>query len=143
MHRSPMLAALLAGLLLLLGVPAAHAVDPTELGDPALQARYTTLTHELRCVQCQAESIADSNAKVAADLRHQVADMLKAGKSEQDVLNYMRARYGDYILFKPRNPLLWAMPVVLLAIGAAVAWHILRQRRGLLDTDTEPLEDEV
>lgn len=134
--------ALLAALLLV-AMPAARAVDPTDLGDAALQTRYSALTHELRCVQCQAESIADSPVPVAGELRQKVAEMLKDGKSDQDVLNYMRSRYGDYILFKPRNPLLWAMPVVLLGIGGAVAWQILRQRRGLLEADTEAVEDEV
>lgn len=136
-------AALLAALLLLLGLPAAHAVDPTDLNDPALQARYTALTHELRCVQCQESSIADSPMQVAAELRRQTAEMLKAGKSDEDVRNYMRARYGDFILYRPRNPLLWATPGLLLVIGAAVAWHILRQRRGLLTTDDEPVEEEA
>jgi cytochrome c-type biogenesis protein CcmH len=133
-----------AALLTLLGaIPAAFAVDPTDLGDPALQARYEALTHELRCVQCQAESIADSPVDIAADMRRVVAQMLKAGKSDQDVRDFMTARYGDYILFKPRSLLLWAMPGVLLAIGAAVAWRIVSQRRTLLATDSEPVEDDA
>lgn len=128
----------------LLAMPVARAdLDPTDLGDPALQARYSTLTHELRCMQCQFESLADSPVELAAEMRSQIAQMVKAGKSDDEVLNYMRSRYGDFILFKPRSPLLWGAPVLLLAIGAAVAWNILRQRRGLLETDTEPLEEEV
>ena len=111
--------------------------------DPVLQARYSTLTHELRCVQCQAESIADSPVPIAADMRRVVAEMVKAGKSDQDVRNFMTERYGDYILFKPRSLLLWIMPGLLLAIGAAVAWRIVSQRRTLLATDSEPVEDDA
>jgi cytochrome c-type biogenesis protein CcmH len=139
----------LAGLLalaLLVGAPA-HAVDPTDLGDPVLQQRYQGLTHTLRCMQCQAESIADSTVPLAGDLRRQVADMLKAGKSDEDVRRYMTDRYGDFILFKPRfswgNLWLWGAPVLLLLIGATVALRIVRQRSHLLATDTEPVEDEI
>jgi cytochrome c-type biogenesis protein CcmH len=137
-------AALLA---LTLAAPAARAVDPTDLGDPVLQQRYLGLTHELRCMQCQNESIADSPVALAGDLRRQVAEMLKAGRSDEDVRAYMTARYGDFILFRPRfvarNLWLWAAPVVLLVAGVAVAARILRQRSRLLESDTEPLEDEA
>jgi cytochrome c-type biogenesis protein CcmH len=139
----------LAGLLtlmLLIGAPA-HAVDPTDLGDPVLQQRYQDLTHTLRCMQCQAESIADSTVPLAGDLRRQVADMLKAGSSDEEVRKYMTDRYGDFILFKPRvslgNLWLWGAPVLLVLIGALVALRIVQQRRALLATDTEPVEDEI
>jgi cytochrome c-type biogenesis protein CcmH len=133
--------------LLLCAGPAAHAVDPTDLGDPELQARYTALTHELRCMQCQAESIADSTVPLAGDLRRQVAEMLQAGKSDDDVRAYMTDRYGDFILFKPRmawrNLWLWSAPGVLLLVGAAVAWRIVRQRAAMLPTDDEPVEGDA
>jgi cytochrome c-type biogenesis protein CcmH len=140
------LAALCAALVLALAGPA-RAVDPTDLGDPKLQARYETLTHELRCMQCQAESIADSTVSLAGDLRRQVAEMLKAGKSDDDVRAYMTDRYGDFILFKPRmswrNLWLWSAPGVLLLVGAAVAWRIVRHRAALLPTDDEPVEGDA
>jgi cytochrome c-type biogenesis protein CcmH len=123
---------------------ASHAVDPTELKDPALQARYLALTHELRCVQCQNQSIADSPVGLASDLRREVREMLLAGKSDEDVRNFMVARYGEFILFRPRfsarNAWLWLAPGVLLIIGAFVAARVVRQRSNLLASDTDPVE---
>ena len=125
----------------------ANAVDPTEMPTPALQERYLALTHELRCMQCQNESIADSPVDLAADLRRQVHDMLLAGKSDDDVRDFMVARYGDFILFRPRmiwrNAWLWATPGVLIIIGAIVAIRILKQRSSLVETDNEPLEEDI
>ena len=116
-----------------------YAVDPTVLPNPALQARYSALTHELRCVQCQNQSIADSPVGLASDLREQVRDMLLAGKSDQEIRDYMVARYGEFILFRPqfsvRNAWLWLTPLVLLSIGALVAWRVVRQRNLLLTQD--------
>ena len=97
--------AVLAYLIPLAGVvfgASAYAVDPTQLPDPKLQERYLALTHELRCVQCQNEAIADSPAGIASDLRREVREMLLAGKSDEDVRNFMLARYGDFVLFRPR-----------------------------------------
>jgi cytochrome c-type biogenesis protein CcmH len=114
---------------------------------PELQKRYLGLTHELRCMQCQNEAIADSPVSLAADLRRQVADMLNAGKSDDDVRNYMVARYGNFILFRPpvsaKTIWVWATPGVLLLIGAAVAVRITKQRAALVDQDNEPVEEDV
>jgi cytochrome c-type biogenesis protein CcmH len=124
----------------------AWAVDTTQMPTPELQARYLHLTHELRCMQCQNESLADSPVDLAADLRRQVRDMLLAGKSDQDVRDWMTARYGDFILFRPRyslrNAWLWGTPVILLVIGALVCARILRTRSALLATDEEPEDEE-
>ncbi len=132
---------------LALGVRIACAVDPAELPNPALQGRYLGLSHELRCVVCQGESIADSNAPLAADLRRQVREMLLAGKSDEDVRDYMVARYGEYILYKPRLSIrtawLWCAPGILLILGVAIAVRIVRQRAALVDQDNEPLEEEI
>jgi cytochrome c-type biogenesis protein CcmH len=121
-------------------------VDPTELPDPALQARYLALTHELRCMQCQNESLADSPVELAADLRREVREQLLAGKSDEQVRAWMAARYGDFILFRPRyswrNAWLWGAPAVLLLIGALVSWRIVRERTVLLATDDAPLEED-
>jgi cytochrome c-type biogenesis protein CcmH len=124
----------------------AWAVDPTQLPDPVLQARYETLTHELRCMQCQNESLADSPVDLAADLRRQVRDLLLAGKSDEEVRGWMAARYGDFILFRPRyslrNAWLWGAPLALLLVGALVCWRIVRDRAALLATDRESLEED-
>jgi cytochrome c-type biogenesis protein CcmH len=120
---------------MLLVVQAAHGIDATRIDDPVLEARYLALTHELRCMQCQNESIADSPVGLASDLRRQVRDMLLAGKTDEEVRNYMVSRYGEFILFRPRfsarNAWLWLAPWVFLAIGAIVAFRVLRQRSAL------------
>ena len=141
----PLRAALLA-LGIALACTSAWSVDPTELADPALQARYRALTHELRCMQCQNQSIADSPVGLAADLRREVRDMLLAGKSDQEIRDFMVARYGDFILFRPplapRTFWLWAAPVVLLAFGAVVAVRVVRQRSALVDADDQPADED-
>jgi cytochrome c-type biogenesis protein CcmH len=117
------------------------AIDTTELPDPVLQERYETLTHELRCMQCQNQSIADSPVGLAADLRREVADQLMAGKTDAEVRDYMAARYGDFILFRPRlsarTAWLWALPGVLLLAGGVIAWRIVRQRSRLAANDPD------
>lgn len=132
---------------LLMAAAAAYAVDPTEMPTPQLQQRYLGLTHELRCMQCQNEAISDSPVSLAADLRRQVREMLLAGKSDDDVRNYMVARYGDFILFRPRVAArtiwLWSAPGVLLLIGAAVAVRITKQRAALVAQDNEPVDEDV
>lgn len=131
----------------LLASNTSHAVDTTQMPTPALQERYLGLTHELRCMQCQNEAIADSPVSLAADLRRQVAEMLIAGKSDDDVRNYMVARYGDFILFRPRvsskTIWLWSAPGILLLIGAAIAVRVTRQRAALVDQDKEPVEEDA
>jgi len=144
--RRPLSGPLLAACLWLAATTASWAVDPTELPDPALQARYLTLTHELRCMQCQNESLADSPVGLAADLRREVRDQLLAGKSDDQIRAWMSARYGDFILFRPRyslrNAWLWGAPGVLLLIGALVCWRVVRNRTTLLPGDHEPLEED-
>jgi cytochrome c-type biogenesis protein CcmH len=138
--------ALAFALLVLLLAGVAHAVDPTQLPDPKLQARYVALTHELRCMQCQNEAIADSPVDLAADLRNQVKEQLLAGKSDEEIRAWMAARYGDFILFRPRyslrNAWLWGAPFVLLLIGAWVSFRIVRQRAQLLAGDLESVDEE-
>ncbi len=132
--------------LVLLSAPV-RALDTTVLQDPKLQARYLALTHELRCMQCQNEPIADSPVDLAADLRAQVREQLLAGRSDDEIRNWMAARYGDFILFRPRyswrNAWLWAAPVVLLALGALICWRIVRTRTRLVADDHEPLDEEL
>jgi cytochrome c-type biogenesis protein CcmH len=139
--------ALTTAAVLLLLATTVEAVDPTQMPTPALQTRYLSLTHELRCMQCQNESIADSPVDLAADLRRQVHDMLLAGKTDDDVRNFMVARYGEFILFRPRMSLrtawLWLAPGVLILVGAFVAVRIVQQRSALVTQDNEPLEEDI
>jgi cytochrome c-type biogenesis protein CcmH len=122
------------------------AVDPTEMPTPELQRRYLALTHELRCMQCQNESLADSPVLLAADLRAEVRDMLLAGKSDADVRAFMVARYGDFILFRPRftarTAWLWLAPGALLLVGAIVLVRVVRARTRFLEQDVGPVDED-
>jgi len=101
--------------------------------DPALDKRVAGLAHELRCLVCQNQTLADSNAPLALDLRNQVREQLRSGKSERDVIEFLVARYGDFVLYRP--PLkastlaLWIGPFVLLALGAFLLVRRLVRRR--------------
>jgi cytochrome c-type biogenesis protein CcmH len=133
-------------IVLLASATLCFGIDPTRLENPVLEARYQGLTHELRCMQCQDEAISDSPAGIASDLRGEVRDMLLAGKSDQDVRNFMLARYGDFVLFRPRfvlkNAWLWLAPWTLLVVGGLVAWRVVRKRTELVAADHEPLPDD-
>jgi len=119
----------------------AFSIDPIEMSDPILQSRYNGLTHELRCMQCQNQSIADSPVGLAGDLRREVRELLRAGKSDSQIREYLSARYGDFILFRPRWSLatawLWLAPGVLLLIALWIAVHVLRSRVRLLESESE------
>jgi cytochrome c-type biogenesis protein CcmH len=133
-----------AALLLAIATAApAGAIEPQEqLADPALEARARALGQELRCLVCQNQSIDDSNADLARDLRTIVRERLKAGDSNDRVLSFVTARYGDYVLLRP--PLragtlaLWFGPVVLLLV--AIAFLVLRRRRR--PAEAQPLSPE-
>ena len=129
------LTVLLSGLM----VFPALAIDPIEMSDPVLQERYRNLSHELRCMQCQNQSIADSPVGLAGDLRREVRQLLEQGKTDQEIRQHMRDRYGDFILFRPefspRNAWLWITPILLLLIGLGVAIRIIRQRVTLAPSD--------
>lgn len=117
-----------------------YAIDTAPaFSDPAMQARYDSLIRELRCVQCRSQSIADSNVFLAADLRRQVRELMAAGKSDQEILQYMTDRYGDYVLYTPplaaRTILLWAAPLVLVLVGAGVAGMVIMRKSRLPHID--------
>ena len=128
----------IALLMLLVTVPALAVDSEPALPNAALQQRYETLTHEFRCLVCQNETIAESGAGLAADLRAQVREQLIAGKSDEQIKQYMVARYGDFVLFKPpwqpNTWLLWGGPLLLLCIGAIVVITVVRRKSQLLKT---------
>lgn len=108
--------------------------------DPVMQARYEKLIHEFRCLVCQDETIADSNADLAASFRAQVHKLIAAGKSDAEIRTYMVERYGDFILYKPpvqiSTWLLWFGPFLFLLIAAAVAIVVIHKRSVLLQNES-------
>ncbi|WPE19437.1 cytochrome c-type biogenesis protein [Shinella zoogloeoides] len=125
---------LIAALFLLSAFPA-FAVNPDEvLSDPALEARARALSAELRCMVCQNQSIDDSNAELARDLRLLVRERLKNGDSDEAVIDYVVSRYGEFVLLSPRvrgeTLLLWGAPLVLFLAGATAMILFVRRRSG-------------
>lgn len=124
---------------------AAYAIDPLQFKDRAQEVRFQNLTKQLRCLVCQNQDLADSDADLAKDLRRQVYDMMQSGKSDVEIKQYLVARYNDFVLYdpplKPGTALLWFAPGVLLLIGAGVLIHILRKRARPAVGETESGED--
>jgi len=117
-----------------LGAPAHAVLDPREmLPDPAQEARAREIGRGLRCVVCQNQSIDDSNAELARDLRRIVRERIAAGDTDEDVTRFIVDRYGEFVLLRPpvnaMTVALWASPAVLFGLGALSAWLYLRQRR--------------
>ena len=112
----------------LLAKEAASAAD-----DPALEKRVTSLAAELRCLVCQNQTLADSNAPLAVDLRNQIREQLKRGAAEREVIDFLVARYGDFVLYRPSlkaaTALLWAGPFVFLALGIWFLFRRIARRR--------------
>jgi cytochrome c-type biogenesis protein CcmH len=126
-------AACVLAVAVLLGTPAAYAVQPDEImPDPAKEARARELSRELRCMVCQNQSIDDSEAPLARDLRILVRERIAAGDSDRQVIDFLVARYGEFVLLKPRfNPhtlLLWLVPPLVLVGGAVALWRFGRRR---------------
>lgn len=138
--------AFLLAIALLVAAPA-HAVQPDEmLDDPALEARARGISEQLRCLVCRNESIDESNADLARDLRLLVRERLKAGDTNEEVIDYIVERYGEFVLLKPRfsieNALIWlAGPVVFIA-GLGIAVTYMRRRRPRTTDGEAPLSDE-
>ena len=109
-----------------------YAIDAASFDNPDLQARYLKLTNELRCLQCQNESIADSNATLASDLRRQVREMLEAGKSDKEILKFLTDRYGDFVLYQPpfaaRTMIVWLAPGLFLLVALISVVVVVRGR---------------
>jgi cytochrome c-type biogenesis protein CcmH len=131
-------------LLLVSGV--AFAVDPTTLPTPELQARYEAMTHELRCMQCMNNSIADSPVGLASDLRRDVKELLLAGKTDDEIRAYMVQRYGNVILFTPpmsgSSAWVWVLPGLAAIGGLLIAVRIVRRRSNLVEQDDSIVDGE-
>jgi cytochrome c-type biogenesis protein CcmH len=127
--------ALVFALAVMMGSPAAYAVQPDEImSDPAKEARARNLSRELRCMVCQNQSIDDSEAPLARDLRLLVRERIAAGDSDTQVIDFLVARYGEFVLLKPplerHTLLLWLLPPFALAGGGLALWMYSRRRRG-------------
>jgi len=133
--------------LALLGASPLHAVQVDEiLPDPVLEARAREISHELRCMVCQNQSIDDSEAPLARDLRLLVRERLKAGDSDNQVLDYMVARYGEFVLLKPRvswhTAILWGAPFAILLAGLfAIGFSVLRRPGGATRSEVAALSE--
>ncbi len=127
-----------------LAVSTAHAVQPDEImSDPAREARARDLSRELRCMVCQNQSIDDSDAPLARDLRLLVRERIASGDSDAQVIDFLVARYGEFVLLKPRlnsrTLLLWLLPPLALAGGGLALWTYSRRRSGSFARDDESL----
>lgn len=129
-----------------LNVTAQAAIDAYQFRDEAERARYSELTRELRCPKCQNQDIADSNAPIAADLRKEIYRMLGEGRSNQQIIDFMVDRYGEFVRYKPeltsRTWLLWFGPALLLIGGLVVIGVIVGRRRGERREQVDALSDE-
>ncbi|HEY2396205.1 MAG TPA: cytochrome c-type biogenesis protein [Rudaea sp.] len=128
-------------IVLLLASSGVCAIDPLPFKDRAEEVRFQNLTKQLRCLVCQNQDLADSDADLARDLRKQVFDMMQSGKSDVEIKQYLVERYNDFVLYdpplKPGTWLLWFTPFVLVLIGAGVVITILR-RRGMQSSAAVP-----
>ena len=122
---------IILALLCFAGLIVAKEAQPNE--DPKIEQRMRALTEQLRCLVCQNETLADSRADLAEDLRRQIREQMKAGKSDQEILAFLTQRYGDFVLYKPpvksTTYLLWFGPFVLLFAGAGALYSYLKHRR--------------
>lgn len=124
-----------------LGTSATSIEAPTNADEPAVERRLHALTADLRCVVCQNESLAESRAPLAKDLREEVRGLIRQGRTDEEVVGYLMARYGDFVLyrppFKPVTYLLWLGPALFLGIGGA-AWFLALRRRQRAAAEDSP-----
>lgn len=129
-------------LALTLLAPAAIAIDTGEaFDDPVLQARYEKIISEVRCVTCQNQTIRDSNAFIASDLRREIRRLISEGKSDAEVADFLVTRYGDFVLYRPRlagkTLFLWIAPFFLILVGGVAIFRVVRHRMTL------PIDDDA
>ena len=127
------------------GSVAAAEAEPTAF-DPIAHQRVVEVSEQLRCLVCQNQSIAESNAELAVDLRNQVIEQVKAGKTNKEIIDYMVERYGDFVLYKPpfkmTTAILWLGPLALFVIGVGAFYVNLRRRKRLVEEAVKPLSKE-
>ena len=138
---------LMLSAILLFALPALAVIETYEFSDPALEVRYQALSEELRCPKCQNQNIADSNAPIAKDLRKILYQQLEQGASDQQILEYMVARYGEFVRYRPRfsgaTAVLWLATALLLLLGVVIVVLTLRGRgKAATRTDTGLSEQE-
>jgi cytochrome c-type biogenesis protein CcmH len=131
---------LIAWAALLLAVPAIAIDQDKRFDDPDMQARYERLISEVRCLQCQNQSIKDSNVSLAADLRREIARMIEEGQTDAEIADFLVTRYGEFALYRPRSSgkmiLLWIAPFLLVLFGGFAMMRVVRHRTSL------PIESE-
>lgn len=149
----PLLRVLLVATLVFSAMAAAQAIDPLPFKDHAEEVRFQHLTRQLRCLVCQNENLADSNADLARDLRHEVFDLMQQGKSDDEIKQYLVDRYSDFVLYDPpvqaNTLLLWFGPLLILLAGATVVVLTVRRRAragadnraGTVPADRAPLDE--
>jgi cytochrome c-type biogenesis protein CcmH len=119
-------------ILLVLALPAFAVIETYEFSNPELEKRYHKLSQELRCPKCQNQNIADSNAPIAQDLRRLLYQQLEAGATDKEILEYMVARYGEFVRYRPAfdsaTAVLWFAPLILLLLAAITVFMVLWRR---------------
>lgn len=119
--------------LLIIGLAHASTVEVYQFDDPAQEKIYKALVEELRCLVCQNQNIADSNAELAQDMRRKTYELIQQGQTKQQIANYMATRYGDFVLYKPpfkaKTAILWIAPFVLMALAVWFLIRTIRARR--------------
>lgn len=127
------------------GLVQAREAEPTAF-DPVAHQRVVEVSEQLRCLVCQNQSIAESNAELAVDLRNQVIEQVKAGRTNKEIVDFMVERYGDFVLYKPpfqtNTLILWLGPVALFAVAVLAFFINVRRRRTIVDESNAPLTKE-
>ena len=140
---------LLATAILMVMALAAHAIDTGKaFEDPELQARYEKLIDEVRCLKCQNQTIKDSNAFLADDLRREIRRLLSEGNTDEEIFDFLVARYGEFALYRPRMSgitlLLWIAPAVFLLVGGFIVVRVIRKRMDMpIDVDDDSPSGQV
>lgn len=130
----------------LLALPVLAAIDPYQFSSEAERLRYLEFTRDLRCPKCQNQNLADSNAPIAEDLRHELQRLLREGRTDAEIIDFMVERYGEYVLYQPRfegkTLLLWGAPVAMLFAGLLAIAVLVRRARRAAAAAPEALDPE-